>query len=292
MSTIVQPVPRNVGRRVGRTALDWIPALAVFAIGIAAWQGAVSAFHVQEFLLPKPTAIAQAFWTQKDALWSQGIYTFKEALGGFALGSSLGIVVALLFAAWRPLAGAFMPYAVAANAIPIIAFAPIMNNWFGLLNPFSKMAIAAVLCFFPVMINTLRGLTSVHPSSIELMQSYAAGRLSMFRRVRIPNALPHMFTGLKVATVLSMIGAIVGEYFGGPTEALGREDPQRFVIRQLHGCLGRDRDGQPARDRVLRSRGPGGAADDELAPLREGLPYGMSSRENGGRKSDLEEEAG
>ena len=114
-----------------------------------------------------------------------------------------------------------MPYAVAANAIPIIAFAPIMNNWFGLLNPFSKMAIAAVLCFFPVMINTLRGLTSVHPSSIELMQSYAAGRISLFRRVRIPNALPHMFTGLKVATVLSMIGAIVGEYFGGPTDALG-----------------------------------------------------------------------
>ena len=99
--------------------------------------------------------------------------------------------------------------------------APIMNNWFGLLNPFSKMAIAAVLCFFPVMINTLRGLTSVHPSSIELMRSYAAGRVSLFRRVRIPNALPQMFTGLKIATVLSMIGAIVGEYFGGSPEALG-----------------------------------------------------------------------
>src|SRR5438876_11158538 len=134
---------------------------------------------------------------------------------------ALGSLVARLFAACLPLAAAFMPYAVAANAVPIIAFAPIMNNWFGLLNPFSKMAIAAVLCFFPVMINTLRGLTSVHPSSIELMRSYAAGRISLFRRVRIPNALPHIFTGLKVATVLSMIGAIVGEYFGGPIEALG-----------------------------------------------------------------------
>ena len=77
------------------------------------------------------------------------------------------------------------------------------------------------LCFFPVMINTLRGLTSVHPSSVELMRSYAAGRARLFRHVRIPNALPHLFTGLKVATVLSMIGAIVGEYFGGPTSALG-----------------------------------------------------------------------
>jgi NitT/TauT family transport system permease protein len=221
MSTIVQPAPRSVGRRVGRTALDWIPALAVFVLGIGAWQGLVVAFHVQEFLLPKPTSIANAFWTEKHALWSQGIYTFKEALGGYALGCGLGLAVALLFAAWRPLASAFMPYAVAANAVPIIAFAPIMNNWFGLLNPFSKMAIAAVLCFFPVMINSLRGLTSVHPSSIELMQSYAAGRVSVFRRLRIPNALPHVFTGLKVATVLAMIGAIVGEYYGGPTEALG-----------------------------------------------------------------------
>ena len=218
MSTIVQPVPRNFGRRIGRTALDWIPAVAVFAIGIGAWQGLVTAFHVQEFLLPKPTSIAEAFWTQKSALWNQGIYTFKEALGGYALGSGLGILVALLLARFRLAGAALMPFAIAANAVPIIAFAPITNNWFGLLNPFSKMA---VLCFFPVMINTLRGLTSVHPSSIELMQSYAAGRISLFRRVRIPNALPHIFTGLKVATVLSMIGAIVGEYFGGPIEALG-----------------------------------------------------------------------
>ena len=83
------------------------------------------------------------------------------------------------------------------------------------------MAIAAVLCFFPTMINTLRGLISVHPSSIELMRSYGAGEVQTFRRVRIPNSLPFMFTGLKIAAVLSMIGAIVGEYFGGPTNALG-----------------------------------------------------------------------
>ena len=188
---------------------------------IGLWQGLTTAFHVQTFLLPKPTQIAKAFWDDKGTLWQYGVYTFKEALGGFALGAGLGIVVALLLARFRGLALAVMPLAIAANAVPIIAFSPITNTWFGLLNPFSKMAIAAVLCFFPVMINTLRGLTSVNPRSLELMRSYAAGSISTFRWVRIPNAVPFMFTGLKVATVLSMIGAIVGEYFGGPTNALG-----------------------------------------------------------------------
>ncbi len=206
---------------VQRRVVDWAPAILVFALGIGAWQGLVAAFHVQEFLLPKPSVIAHTFWNERGALWDAGLYTFKEALGGFALGSGLGILAALLFAAYRPLGTAFMPFAVAANAVPIIAFAPIMNDWFGLLNPFSKMAIASVLCFFPVLINTLRGLTSVDPRSIELMRSYAAGRGTVFRRVRIPASLPHLFAGLKIASVLSMIGAIVGEYFGGPLNALG-----------------------------------------------------------------------
>ena len=126
-----------------------------------------------------------------------------------------------MLARWKRFGDALMPYMIAASAIPIIAFAPITNNWFGLLNPLSKMVIAAVLCFFPVVVNMLRGLTSVRPSSIELMRSYAAGETEIFRRVRIPNSLPYLFSALKVATVLAMIGAIVGDYFGGSQEALG-----------------------------------------------------------------------
>ena len=206
---------------VGRRLRDWLPALAVFVIVIALWQGLTTAFQVQTFLLPKPSEIARALWHNWSALWSAGVYTLKEALGGFVLGSGLGILMALVLARFRLVGAALMPFAIAANAVPIIAFAPITNNWFGLLNPFSKMAIAAVLCFFPTMVNTLRGLTSVHPSSVELMRSYGGGETAMFRLVRIPNSLPFMFSGLKIAAVLSMIGAIVGEYFGGPTNALG-----------------------------------------------------------------------
>ncbi len=189
---------------------------------IGLWQGLIVWLNVQAFLLPKPTSIATTFWDDKSELWHAGWYTFQEALGGFAVGSGLAILVALLLARWRPLGAALMPYAIAANAIPIIAFAPITNQWFnGGLTKSSKIAIAAVLCFFPVLVNTLRGLTSVRPQDIELMESYAAGQLAIFRRVRIPTALPFIFTGLKVATVLAMIGAVVGEYFGGALNALG-----------------------------------------------------------------------
>ena len=219
----VQPVPRGgLGRLVGRRAIDWLPALLVLVGIIALWQGLIVWTHAQQFLLPKPTAIASAFWTDKHELWSAGWYTFQEALGGFVLGSGLAILLALVLARWRPLGTALLPYAVAANAIPIIAFAPITNQWFGGgLTKSSKIAIAAILCFFPVLVNTLRGLTSVRPQDLELMRSYGAGNVEVFRRVRIPTSLPFMFTGLKVATVLAMIGAVVGEYFGGALNAIG-----------------------------------------------------------------------
>jgi NitT/TauT family transport system permease protein len=219
----VQPLPRGgLGRLVGRRAVDWLPALAVLVGMVALWQGLIVWTHAQQFLLPKPTSIASAFWTDKHELWSAGWYTFQEALGGFVLGSGLAILLALVLARWRPLGAALLPYAVAANAIPIIAFAPITNQWFGGgLTKSSKIAIAAILCFFPVLVNTLRGLTSVRPQDLELMRSYGVGSVEVFRRVRIPTSLPFMFTGLKVATVLAMIGAVVGEYFGGALNAIG-----------------------------------------------------------------------
>ena len=241
---------------------------------------------MQTFLLPKPSEIAQAFWDDKGTLWDYGVYTFKEAAGGFALGSSLGILTALFLARFRTAGLALIPFAVAANAVPIIAFAPITNNWFGLLNPFSKMAIAAVLCFFPVMVNTLRGLTSVNPRAIELMRSYAAGNISVFRLVRIPSSLPFMFTGLKVAAVLSMIGAIVGEYFGGPDERARREHPERHAALQLPARLGGDRARERVRDRVLRRRRARRAADDELASVHTRLSRRVTEVQNGNHAAD------
>ena len=203
----------------------------MFVLGIAAWELGVRGLGVQRFLLPPLSEILQTLWESRETFASAGWFTFKEALGGFVIGCTAAILCALVLARWRGLGRAIMPYAIAANAIPIIAFAPITNNWFGLLNPLSKMVIAAVLCFFPVLVNTLRGLTSVRPSQVELMRSYACGEVEIFRRVRIPTALPFVFSALKIATVLAMIGAIVGDYFGGSQEALG------ILIRRSAGIF-------------------------------------------------------
>jgi NitT/TauT family transport system permease protein len=181
----------------------------------------VRALHVHQFLLPKPSTIVQELWRQGHTLWPAGWYTFKEALGGFAIGSGLGMLAATVVSRFRTAGKALMPIFIAANAVPIIAFAPIFGAWFNPISPQSKMAVAGVLCFLPVMVNTLRGLQSAKPRQIELMRSYAASELEIWRRVRVPTALPFVFTALKVASVLAMIGAIVGEYFGGAMNALG-----------------------------------------------------------------------
>jgi NitT/TauT family transport system permease protein len=209
-------------RRLGEQIRYWVPAVVVFALGLAAWQWLLpDVLGVEDFLLPRFSDVVQALVDEREVLLRGAWITFQEALGGFILGSGAAIVAALVLARWRPFGDALMPYMIAANAIPIIAFAPITNAWFGILSPWSKVAIAAVLCFFPVLVNTLRGLTSVDPQSLELMRSYAASEREVFRRVRVPSSLPYVFSALKVASVLAMIGAVVGDYFGGSLEALG-----------------------------------------------------------------------
>jgi NitT/TauT family transport system permease protein len=222
VSTLAAPGRSDGAGRVAAFVQAWLPAVVVFALGLVSWQWLLpDVLGVKSFLLPRLSDVLRAFWEERDALRTAGWITFKEALGGLVLGSGGAITAALVLARWRPLGSALVPYLIAANAVPVIAFAPITNAWFGTLSPWSKIVISAVLCFFPVLVNTLRGLTSVHPASVELMHSYAASERATFWKLRIPAALPFTFTALKVASVLAMIGAVVGDYFGGSTEALG-----------------------------------------------------------------------
>jgi NitT/TauT family transport system permease protein len=204
----------------------YLPAALVFVAGIVAWELIVGGLGLQAFILPRPSAIATALVenlsSTRFGLLASAQATLIEALGGLAIGTLAGVIVAFSTSRWATARGVLLPLAVAANAVPIIAFAPLMNNWFGLENPLSKMMMAAVLVFFPVMANVTRGLVQVDPAALELMRSTAAGEWQILRKVRIPNALPYFFTAMKLATTLSLIGAIVGEYFGGSTRVLGR----------------------------------------------------------------------
>jgi NitT/TauT family transport system permease protein len=222
------PVPPRPGAtaRLRKTILHYLPAAVVFFGGIGLWELAVRALNVRALILPAPSAIATALVENWGAgrwpLFESAQTTLLEAVGGLLIGTAVGVIVAFLVARWANARDAVLPFAVAANAIPIIAIAPIFNAWFGVTNPLSKMMIAALLVFFPVMINVTRGLTQVEPSALELMRSYAANEWAVLRKVRLPNALPFFLTALKVSTTLSLIGAIVGEYFGGSSTVIGR----------------------------------------------------------------------
>jgi NitT/TauT family transport system permease protein len=200
---------------------QYLPAVVLFAAALLLWELFVRLFDIQQFLLPAPSVIWAAFRNNLDRLIHIGWFTTKEALGGFVIGCSLGILVAFATARWTAASQTLMPFAIAANSVPIIAFAPIVNNWFGVDNPLSKMMIVAIIVFFPMMINTVRGLTLVDPAALELMRAYAATELEVLFKLRVPNALPYMFNAFKVAATLSMIGAVVSEYFGGNRSALG-----------------------------------------------------------------------
>jgi NitT/TauT family transport system permease protein len=199
----------------------YLPTILVFFAVLAAWEGGVRVFNIQRFLLPAPSVIFGVFIDIFPRLISSALYTFRGAVAGMLIGIAAGVLVALVTSRFALIREGLLPFAIAANSVPIIAFAPVMNNWFGITNQMSKIMIVAIIVFFPMMINVARGLTLVEPAKLELMRSYAASPLNVLLKVRAPNALPYFFNALKVCSTLSLIGIIVAEYFGGPREALG-----------------------------------------------------------------------
>ncbi len=200
--------------RAGAALRRYLPAILLLPSGLVVWELAVRIFNIQGFLLPAPSAIAQTFAQNYAALFDRGWYTFQEALWGYAIGCTLGILFGLVSARFPTLSAALMPFAIAMNAVPIIALSPLVRVWFGIEQP-SKIVIVAILCFFPCLVSTVRGLTAAGEAAMELMRSYATPELETFWKLRLPSALPFIFNGLKVCTSLSMIGAVIGEFYGG-----------------------------------------------------------------------------
>lgn len=250
---------RLIVGRVARLVRRYAPALVIFIAVILVWEWAFHFFRIGAFLLRPPSSIARKFvelcplsaigpglgnvavtlgrmlihpdqWSDLGlevyraagdcTLLGRGLYTFIEAIGGFIIGCSLGLLVGLVISRWPSASRLLMPYAIATNSIPIIALSPIMTVWFGI-EQGSKIAIVAVMTFFPMLLSTIRGLNSPDRAALDLMRSYAASNMEVFFKLRLPMALPFIFSALKVATTLSLIGAVVAEFFGGFTKALG-----------------------------------------------------------------------
>ncbi len=203
------------------TARQWLPPVIVFVAVIVVWEISLFALGVQSFLIPRPSVIGESLLTEWPTLVKGVVFTGTEAVVGLIVGVLLGTLCGLATSRWATAREMLLPIAVGASAIPIIAFAPITLNWFGPESILPRVTIVAVMVFFPVMVNTVRGLTNVEPAALELMSSYAAGQSQTLVKLRAPNALPYWFTALRIATTLSVIGAVVGEFFGGPLYSLG-----------------------------------------------------------------------
>ena len=204
----------------GRAARIGIP-IAVGVLFLAGWQALVVGNDIKPYLLPKPTAIWEQMVHNRADILTTARVTGTNALVGLLAGAILGILVALVASRFRVVDSMLVPLAAAVNAMPIIALAPIFNTMFSTTSSVPRRLVVALVVFFPLFINALRGLRQVAPIHRELMESYAAGGWTFARTVRIPGALPFVFIGLRLAAALAVIAAVVAEYFGGLQNGLG-----------------------------------------------------------------------
>lgn len=177
------------------------------------WELVVRIAHVPEYVLPSPTMIATAIGHNTRVLGSNLMITMLEAFVGFCIGNILGFAVAILFASSVVAERAIYPYMIALKTTPVVALAPMLVLWFGT-GIASKVVASAIICFFPIVVNGTRGLRAVDNESVDLFRSMAASRSQIFLKLRLPSAMPYVFSGLRVSSSLSVVGAIVGEFVG------------------------------------------------------------------------------
>ncbi|HEY0317780.1 MAG TPA: ABC transporter permease [Solirubrobacterales bacterium] len=228
---------RRLASAVGRR----LPPLLVVVGLVGAWQIAASTgvlaglFNLPEFIVPSPAEVGSSLWENRTLLAENAWVTLREVIIGLACALLAGLGFAIVLHLSATLRRAFYPLLVASQTVPTIVLAPILLIWFGYgIGP--KLAIVALICFFPITVNTLDGLRSVDPDAIKLMRTLDASRWQIFHRVEAPSALPYVFSGAKIAAAVSVIGAFFGEWVGA-TSGLGRlmlqDSAQLQVARQF-----------------------------------------------------------
>ncbi len=189
-----------------------IPPALILAVGLGLWELAIQALDVPPWLLPAPSDIAVRFAKASNLPYHTGL-TVLEALAGFAISAVIGITLSALIVHSSFLERGIFPYIIVSNAIPIIAIIPLLTIWVGYgIAP--KILIAAIITFFPIVTNTTRGLKSADRRILDFMHSINATRREIFFKVQLPSALPYIFAGFKIAASLSLVGAVVAEFYG------------------------------------------------------------------------------
>jgi NitT/TauT family transport system permease protein len=188
---------------------------------ILIWEGIVRGFEISPILLPPPSMIATRFAASTSILWQDFVQTvIKGALSGYIIGCGSAFLIAIVIDRYPFLRRGLLPVGNFVAALPIVGMAPILVMWFGF-DWQSKAAVVVVMVFFPMLVNTVQGLQASDSMQRDLMQTYAASYWSTLLKLRLPAAMPFIFNGLKIASTLALIGAIVAEFFGSPTRGMG-----------------------------------------------------------------------
>ena len=198
----------------------WIAVLVLLAAFVVVWQLVSSVAGVDKLILASPGDTARDLWDERALLFDNAWVTLEEVLIGLAVATVFGFAAAVAMFLARPLRDAFYPLLIGSQAVPIVVFAPLLVLAFDYgIGP--KIAIVALICFFPITVNLLDGLRSANPELLKLMRSLGASRWQTLRKVELPGCLPHLFSGLRVAATISVIGAVFGEW-AGAEDGLGR----------------------------------------------------------------------
>lgn len=214
------PRPRP-GERELPSWLRWVAPLVVGILILATWTFWVDVLGTAPRMLPSPIAIVEEFVLRFPIILDDMRITATNALIGLVVGSLLALLFAGLAAAAKPVDGMLAPLVSALAVIPIVAITPILNTMFGASSQFGRQAVATIAAFIPVFVNVLRGLRQTRPVHRDLLRSSAASGWQTFRVLTLPTALPYLMTGLRIASSLAVIAALVAEYFGGPADGIG-----------------------------------------------------------------------
>ena len=216
----------------------WAAPGAIILLALTAWEVGVRLLQIERWLLPSPSAIGAELVESRGLLLRHTLTTLEEVVIGFGLALVVGIAAAMAIAYSRIVERAAYPFVIASQTIPIIAIAPLLLVWIGY-GIWPKIIVVVLISFFPIVVNMVDGLKSVDPDMLNMMRSLGAGRRQIFTKVQVPSSLPFLFSGVRVAIALSVIGAVIGEWVGssaGLGYLMTRSAPQ-FLTERVFAAI-------------------------------------------------------